>query len=105
MVKVTSFYDYLGMTVSCFMKWRRASVNIARKANKTVNVIKMFTYRYNCTNINLFFMLFDRMVMPILLYGAEVWGTEYREDIERVQTSFCKFVLGLGSQTSDLAVG
>ena len=44
------------------------------------------------------------MVTPILVYGAELWGYERVEIIERVQTKFCKHLLRVGNQTSNLAV-
>ena len=34
--------------------------------------------------------LFDKLVMPILLYGSEVWGCEIRDRIEAVQRKYCR---------------
>ena len=50
------------------------------------------------------FSLFDKIVVPILCYGAEVWGYELRERIERVHMKFCKPVLGVAHSTSNAAV-
>ena len=50
------------------------------------------------------FDLFDKMVVPVLCYGAEVWGFEKRERIERVHLKFCKYVLGVSAQTTSVAV-
>ena len=44
------------------------------------------------------------MVTPILSYGAEIWGTCKVEYIEKVQTKFCKYILGVNSKTSNSAV-
>ena len=44
------------------------------------------------------------MISPILLYSAEVWGFAVADNIERVQTDFCKFVLKVPSQTCNKAV-
>ena len=41
------------------------------------------------------------MVKPILLYGSEIWGYQKRKCIESVQIHFCKFLLKLGSHTSN----
>ena len=49
-------------------------------------------------------ILFDKMITPILLYGCEVWGWEYCDQIENVQFYFYKRILGLGSHTSHTAV-
>ena len=45
--------------------------------------------------------LFDTCVIPVLLYGCEVWGFSDLTEIERVQTFFCKYILKLGSQTAN----
>ena len=50
------------------------------------------------------FELFDKMVLPIILYGAEVWGHQRYDHVERVQLKFCKFLLGVGSKTNNSAV-
>ena len=39
--------------------------------------------------------MFDAMVVPAMTYGGEVWGFHELPKIERVQTRFCKMVLGL----------
>ena len=48
--------------------------------------------------------LFDKMVVPILLYGAEIWGTSHRETVELVQRKFCKYILCVSQGTSNAAV-
>jgi len=103
-VRTTSYYEYLGLTVSCLMKWQKATHNLALKGCKALNVIRVVTSSLHLTDVKLLFSLFDKMVVPIILYGAETWGTEYRRYIERVQIKFCRHVLGVGSQAPDVAV-
>ena len=43
------------------------------------------------------------MVAPILLYGAEIWGGEYCEVIERVHAQFCKYVINIGSHAKNIS--
>ncbi len=59
-----------------------------------------------CGNIpvSVCFNLFDKMIVPILLYGAEVWGYTIRPDIENVHIKFCKYILGVSRNTSNCAV-
>ena len=47
------------------------------------------------------FKLFDSIVRPILTYGAEIWGYQYVEKIEKVQTKFCQQYLALSQNTAD----
>ena len=48
--------------------------------------------------------VFDTNILPILLYGSEIWGFHKAVDIERVQFKFCRYVLRLYSNTSNLVV-
>ena len=41
------------------------------------------------------------MVKPVACYGAEIWGYTYSEEIERIQTKFCKQYLSLRQNTND----
>ena len=86
-IEITPYYDYLGLTVGSRMKWTKATQNLRTKAQKAINLIKIFNKKYDNTDINVTFNLFDKMVLPILLYGAEIWGTEVRKHIEAVHNS------------------
>ena len=39
--------------------------------------------------------IFDKLVVPILLYGSEVWGFGSNAVAERVRLKFCKYILKL----------
>ena len=47
------------------------------------------------------FKLFDSIVRPILCYGSEIWGYEYSQTIEKVQSKFCKRYACLHKNTAD----
>lgn len=46
--------------------------------------------------------LFDKMVVPILLFGCEVWGFEKLDSIERVHLKFLNHILCLKNEYSKL---
>ena len=48
--------------------------------------------------------LFDRLVVPILLYTSEVWGIYGYNDIDMFHMKFCKLLLGVRKQTVNVAV-
>ena len=48
--------------------------------------------------------LFDSMVVPILLYGSEVWGIYENKEIDKLHIKFCKRILGVRQQTPNIAV-
>ena len=49
-------------------------------------------------------LVFDKAIAPILFYGAELWGHSMVDSIERVQISFCKYILGVGKAACNEAV-
>ena len=105
-------YKYLGITISC----KNCSLlgtlnNLSVKANRALFSLK--------TNLNLMKMpiklllkIFDTMIVPILLYGAEVWVpsgkfTPEKWDkttIEKQHTSLLKQILGVNTSTQNNTV-
>jgi hypothetical protein len=47
---------------------------------------------------------FDVMIVPILLYGSEIWGYSYPDVIEKVHLKFMKLVTGLRKSTPNFMV-
>ena len=47
--------------------------------------------------------LFDSMIVPILLYGSEVWDGKL-DIIDKFQLKFCKMLLGLKMSTPSLLI-
>ena len=67
-------YCYLGVTVSDTgnLKLSQTSKNPMEKGRKTwFKIKKTITLNSPC---NLLEKLFDSLVVPIILYGSEVWG-------------------------------
>lgn len=48
--------------------------------------------------------LFDKIVLPVLLYSCEIWGQENIDVIERVDLRFLKHILNLKSSTPNVMV-
>ena len=48
--------------------------------------------------------LFDKIVLPNLIYGAEIWGTKYAGPIEAVHITYCNYILRVSSSKSNGAV-
>ena len=48
--------------------------------------------------------LFDRIVLPILLYGSEIFGYENVNILETLHLKFCKYVLGFKRSTPNCMV-
>ena len=48
--------------------------------------------------------LFDALVVPILLYGSEIWGIYNYKDIDNLHCKFLKIILGVKQSTPNVAV-
>lgn len=43
--------------------------------------------------------LFDRLVWTVVSYGVEIWGWKEREEIERIEERYLKWMLGVDART------
>ena len=100
-LNVTALYKYLGFLFTHTLSWNLAKLKLATQARKAIVLIKAFYKHF----VNFFhsehFELFDSIIKPILLYGAEVWGTSLAVEIEQIQAKFCKEFLGVNKTTND----
>ena len=48
--------------------------------------------------------LLDKIVLPILLYGSQIWGTDWDDVIEKVHISFCKRIRHVNAKTPNTVV-
>ena len=95
-IDVVSSYKYFGIIFSI-----KLSGHYLRKHEQIRHAIGLiFRYHYQCgyLPVGVGKSIFDKMITPVLLYGCEVWGWEYCNQIENVQFYFYKRILGLGSR-------
>ena len=83
-------------------------MEFAKKTTFTVNgssltLIKQFIWKLGHFSFQTSFKIFACRILPILCYGSEIWGYQYWHHVERIQTGFCKFVLGVGRSTRSAA--
>ena len=43
--------------------------------------------------------MFDKAILPVLLYSSEIWGFENLDVLEKVHLRFCKLILNLKQTT------
>ncbi|KAI4496944.1 hypothetical protein M0802_007892 [Mischocyttarus mexicanus] len=72
---------------------------MASKAQKTVNAVWGMWRRAGIKALGKRLYLLDAIVKSAYLYGAELWGWEKWEEIERVQGRFVKMMLGVNGNT------
>ena len=62
----------------------------ATQAQKAILSLKRLQYKCVFLHVNVAIELFDKQILPILIYGSEIWGYEFSPAIENVQTSYLK---------------
>jgi hypothetical protein len=68
-------------------------------SSKMVNMLKAIYFRVSACVLTI-----DRMVEPILLYCAEVFGIYNTDVLDRIQMKICKQILGVKMSTTNMAV-
>ena len=103
-VKVVTYYRYLGLIFSSRNNWSKALLTLGAQAEKALKCIRTMFWKLGHPNVDVAFKIFDSRIVPILLYGSEIWGFESRNQIEKIHLRFCKFVLGVGQSANSAAV-
>ena len=103
-IECVNVYKYLGLLISCSLKWNKATEQLAQQANKAL--LKIYQLEKRCGGIpyTVYFNLFDKLVSPILCYGSEVWGFQTRDNVEVVHRKFCKRLLAVKRNTPSASV-
>ncbi len=102
-LEVVFEYVYLGVTLSyngSFINAIKRMYNIANRA--MFELLKKGRKLFLDTDVML--KLFDMTVLPILLYGAEVWGFRNLTLVERLHLKFCKMLLKVKKSTPTVMV-
>ena len=103
-VRTTSVYKYMGLLLTPKLSWSASKYKLASQAKKAISSIKSYQYKFGYFLHNEYFKLFDAMVLPILTFGAELWGYEYSDIIENVQLKFCREFLGVNHSVNNCIV-
>ena len=97
------FFKYLGIIFNYNGKFELCKKYLCEQASEA-----MFTVLSNSKKLNLptdiQLDLFDKLILPILTYGSEIWGYSNVKGIETVQTKFVKYVLHVNKSTPNFMV-
>ena len=101
-IDIVSDYKYLGIIFNfngLFAKAKKK--HLVDQATKAMYAVITKARQLNLP-IDLQFHLFDTLVLPILLYGCEVWGYENIRVLDKIHLKFCKIhvLLGVNKSTS-----
>ena len=91
-------YNYLCLVFNYNAKFKIA------KSHLYQNVFSSKKARNLSFPLDIMLKNFNVIVKPVVLYGAEVWGSENCDILERLQLRFLKYVLSVNKFTSSMMV-
>ena len=117
-IDVVQSYCYLGIVFSSCGSFTRAIAALQDKARKAFFALKQID---TSQHAQLTISLFDRLVLPVMTYGIEVWGPYFisksncasnhsvkcmlePHSVEKLNLHLCKFVLGVSRKATNDAV-
>ena len=104
-IETVKSYCYLGIIFSYSGNLNLSKTNLMDKGRKAwYKIKKTLSLDNSCSILE---KLFDTLVVPVILYGSEVWGAVkiYRdsEPYESLHLKFVKEILGVHSKTTNVA--
>ncbi|MEW8542874.1 MAG: reverse transcriptase family protein, partial [Candidatus Thiodiazotropha sp.] len=103
-VEVVNCFTYLGLSLSMQLSYNRMAEDLALKGKRVLISLLNSLYTLGQMPKNVFFTLFDRKIVPVLLYGSEIWGFSKRESTELVHRYACKRYMCVSLHSSNAAV-
>lgn len=122
-IEQTDCYTYLGISMNMNCKYQDARENVKNKASKAMYAILKYCQGGDVP-ISVAMELYNRMLLPILTYGGELWmmvdslKTLYNKGVdkvfadnsrtsipgEKISLQYARNILGVHKKTSNLAV-
>ena len=98
-------YNYLGLVFNYNAKFKIAKSYLYQKGCRAMFIL-LKKARNLAFTLDIMLKLFNVIVKPVVLYGAEVWGSENCDIglLERLQLRFYKYVLSVNKFTSSMMV-
>ena len=102
-VDVVFEYKYLGIIFNYNGNFNKAKKNLCDQATKAMYALITKARKLNLP-VDIQLHLFDTLVVPILLYGCEIWGHENYAILEKLHLKFCKYILHINKYTPNCMV-
>lgn len=104
LLDVVNDFTYVGVLLTRQLSLNRMASDQALKSKRVLLTVLSRLYDYGQMNKSTFFKIFDTKVVPILLYGAEIWGAERMVPTEQVQLYACKRYMCIPKHTMNFPV-
>ena len=102
-LEIVTEFKYLGVVFKSTGSFNNCKVYLKEQATKAMFAL-LSKGRVLNLPVDVMLELFDKTVLPIMLYGCEIWGFGNNNILETVFLKFCKYLLGLKSSTPNCMV-
>jgi hypothetical protein len=100
---VVDSFKYLGITFNYNNNFKLCKTTLLNQSSKAMYSLLCKARKLNLP-IDLQLELFDYLVLPVLNYGCEIWGSENCKILENLHLKFCKYILGVKNSTPSSVV-
>ena len=102
-ISIVDSFKYLGVFFNYNGSFVRHKTHLVVQSRKAMFALLKKSKELDLP-IDLQLELFDSLILPILLYGCEVWGDENVLILDRLYLKYLKYVLGLKQSTPSCMV-
>ena len=100
-LEIVNKFRYLGVVFTAGGSFSECQNTLAGQAQKAIFQLNKNLYKFTFLSPRHKLELFDKLILPILNYGGEVWVFSQANAIERVHLQFCKRLLGVKKTTQN----
>jgi hypothetical protein len=97
LLEIVSCFTYLGVLFSYTSSFSKTQQALARQGRKALFCMRKIVSQFNGLSPIVVCDLFDKLILPILSYGCEVWGFYPSDAIEHVHRDFMRSILKVKS--------
>jgi len=96
-----SKFTYLGIVFTTGGSFNTTFEMLAGQALKAIFKLRSNLLTFPGITIQHKLDVFDKLILPILKYGPEVWGLNDSTKLEGIHIHLCKHILGVKGQTQN----
>ena len=104
LLEVVNCFTYVGLSFSMKLSFHRMCSDLSQKGKRVLVSLLSSLSNYGQLPKHVFFKHFDTKVLPIIVYGAEIWGFKQYEVLEQVHYYACKRFMCVGIKSCNATI-
>ena len=104
LLDIVNCFTYVGLAFSMELSFYRMCSELSKKGKHVLVTLLSSLRDYRQLPKHIFFKLFDTKVLPVIVYGSEIWGFTQYDVLEQVHYYACKRFMCVGIKSCNAAV-